>query len=76
VLKLGLGWFSRSGFAVGFDLAFGLQLGGNTVAFSTDLPRLPEVVQTEEKIRNRADAWVRALPFLLQLNLIRIGFLF
>lgn len=76
VLKLGIGWFGRSGFVVGFDLAFGVQLGGNTVEFGTDLPRIDEVVQTEQKIRDRADTWVRKLPFLLQLNVIRLGFLF
>lgn len=76
VFKLGLGWMGRSGFVVGVDLAFGIQLGGNKVEFSTDLPRIDEVIEVENKIRDRADAFVRALPFLLQLNLIRLGFFF
>mgnify|MGYP003546812678 CR=1 FL=1 len=76
VLKLGLGVMGRSGFVLGIDLAFGIQLGGNTVEFSTTLPRVAEVEAAENKIRNRADKFVRALPFLLQLNLFRIGYLF
>jgi hypothetical protein len=76
VFKLGLGWMGRSGFVAGIDLALGIQLGNNKVEFTTDLPRLPEVIAEENKIRNRADAWVRNLPFLLQLNLLRLGFLF
>ena len=76
VLKLGIGLFGRSGFALGADLALGVQLGGNRVRFSTDLPRLDEVIAAEDEIRRRADTWVRTLPFLLQLNLVRVGFLF
>jgi hypothetical protein len=76
VFKLGLGWMGRSGFSAGIDLAFGIQLGRNTVEFTTDLPRIQQVMEVEDKIRNRADAWVRKLPFLLQLNLLRLGFLF
>lgn len=76
VFKLGLGWMGRSGFVAGIDLALGIQLGNNKVEFTTDLPQIPEVIAEENKIRNRADAWVRNLPFLLQLNLLRLGFLF
>jgi len=76
VLKLGLGLMGRSGFVLGFDLAFGIQLGRNTVSLESDLPRIAEVVAIEQKIRDRADKWVRAIPFLLQLNLIRVGFFF
>jgi hypothetical protein len=76
VFKLGLGWMGRSGFAVGIDLALGIQLGNNHVELTTDLPRIQEVIDAENKIRDRADAWVRKLPFLLQLNLLRLGFLF
>jgi len=76
VLKLGIGLFGRSGLALGADLAVGVQLGGNRVQFGTDLPRFPEVIAAEDEIRRRADTWVRTLPFLLQLNLVRIGFLF
>jgi hypothetical protein len=76
VLKLGLGMLGRSGFVMGIDLAFGIQLGRNTVELDSTLPRVDEVVAAEKKIRDRADKFVRAIPFLLQLNLIRIGFLF
>jgi hypothetical protein len=76
VFKLGIGMMGRSGFVLGIDLALGFQLGSNKVTFSTDLPRVMEVTDVEEKIRRRADAWVRALPFLAQLNLLRLGFLF
>ncbi|MET0388377.1 MAG: hypothetical protein ABW321_20565, partial [Polyangiales bacterium] len=76
VLKLGLGLMGRSGFVFGADLGIGIQLGSNTVELSTDLPRNDEVIEVEARIRDRADAWVRALPMLVQLNLIRLGFLF
>jgi hypothetical protein len=76
VLKLGIGFMGRSGFVMGIDLAFGLQLGRTRVSFQSDLPRIPEVIAIEDKIRKRGDTFVRSLPFLLQLNLIRMGFLF
>jgi hypothetical protein len=76
VLKLGLGFMGRSGFSVGIDLAVGVQLGANTVEFSSTLPQIQQVVNVQNKIRNRADKFVRSLPFLLQANLVRIGFLF
>lgn len=76
VLKLGIGFQGRSGFIMGIDLGFGVQLGSNTVSFSSDLPRVAEVIDAENKIRDRADTWIRGLPFLLQLNLLRIGYLF
>ena len=76
MLKLGLGVLGRAGFVMGLDLVFGIQLGGNSVELESTLPRVDEVVAAEKKIRDRADKFVRAIPFLLQLNLIRIGFLF
>jgi hypothetical protein len=76
VLKLGIGFMGRSGFVMGIDLAFGLQLGRTKVTFQSDLPRIQQVMDVEAKIRKRGDTFVRGLPFLLQLNLIRMGFLF
>jgi hypothetical protein len=76
VFKLGIGFMGREGFVMGIDLAFGLQLGRTKVAFSSDLPRVQQVIDVENRIRDRADTFVRGLPFLLQLNLLRFGFLF
>jgi hypothetical protein len=66
----------RDGFVMGIDLALGLQLGRTKVAFSSDLPRVQQVIDVENRIRDRADTFVRGLPFLLQLNVLRFGFLF
>jgi hypothetical protein len=76
VFKLGIGFMGRSGFVMGIDLAFGLQMGRTRVTFQSDLPRIQQVMDVEAKIRKRGDTFVRGLPFLLQLNLIRMGFLF
>jgi hypothetical protein len=76
VFKLGVGFMGRDGFVMGIDIALGLQLGRTRVDFSSDLPRIQQVIDIEDKIRNRADTWVRGLPFLLQVNVLRFGFLF
>jgi hypothetical protein len=76
VFKLGVGFMGRDGFVMGIDLALGLQLGRTRVTFSSDLPRIQQVIDIEDKIRGRADTWVRGLPFLLQVNVLRFGFLF
>jgi hypothetical protein len=80
VLKLGLGVMGRDGFVMGIDLALGIQLGGNTVEFDSGLPpgvrQIEEVMKVENDIRKRADTFIRDLPFLAQVNLIRFGFLF
>ena len=76
VFKLGAGFMGREGFVMGIDLSLGLQLGGTRVSFSSDLPRIKEVTDVEDRIRNRADTWIRGLPFLLQVNILRFGLLF
>jgi hypothetical protein len=76
VFKLGIGFMGRSGFVMGVDLALGVQLGGNTVEFGSSLPRIDQVIAAENKIRNRADKFVRDLPLLVQMNLLRFGYLF
>ncbi|HEX4351522.1 MAG TPA: hypothetical protein VHZ95_01385, partial [Polyangiales bacterium] len=76
VLKLGIGFMGRSGFIIGTDLALGIQLGRTKIGFDSDLPQIPQVVAVENKVRKRADAFVSGLPFLAQLNLIRLGFIF
>jgi hypothetical protein len=76
VFKLGLGFMSRSGLIIGVDFALGIQLGANTVEFSSNLPQIQQVIAAQDKIRNRAAKFVTSLPFLLQANLIRIGYAF
>jgi hypothetical protein len=76
VFKLGAGFMGRSGFVMGIDLSLGLRLGGTRVSFSSDLPRIQEVTDVEDRIRSRANTWIRGLPFLLQVNILRFGVLF
>jgi hypothetical protein len=76
VFKLGAGFMGRDGFVMGIDVSLGLQLGRTRVSFSSELPRVQQVIDVENSIRNRADTWIRGLPFLLQVNVLRFGFLF
>jgi hypothetical protein len=76
VFKLGAGFMGRDGFVMGIDISLGLQLGRTRVSFSSELPRVQQVIDVENRIRNRADTWIRGLPFLLQVNVLRFGFLF
>ena len=76
VFKIGTGFMGRNGFVMGIDLSLGLRLAGTRVSFTSDLPRIQEVIDAEDKIRNRANTWIRGLPFLFQVNLLRFAFLF
>lgn len=80
VFKLGLGVGGRDGFVFGIDLGIGIRLGNSEVKLDTDLPpeieSIPEVAKAEEQIRKAADQWVDWLPFTVQLNILRLSYLF
>lgn len=76
LFKLGIGFMGRDGFVLGIDLGFGIRLAGMKVSVTTDLPRIPEVIEAEGEFRAAAKEWIEWLPFTLQLNVIRVGYLF
>jgi hypothetical protein len=81
--KLGLGFMGRSGFVMGIDFGFYVPVGGTDVEFdlptSTD-PNDPanaaDIAQLRKQINDAADDVVNKVPFIPQLNLFRIGYLF
>ncbi len=84
LFKLGLGFMGRSGFVMGIDLALELPLGSTHAKFSTPAPDPATAMQAEidnynkahKNIADASDKGLRMLPFLFQLNLLRIGYLF
>jgi hypothetical protein len=76
-LKLGLGFMGRDGFIMGIDLGFNLPLGGTDVEFSgSGLSDDPMVAQLRSDIEDAAEKGIGLIPFIPQLNLLRIGYLF
>jgi hypothetical protein len=81
MIKLALGWIGRDGFVIGTDLAAGIPLNGIDVEYSYSTPSTGNPVidaanqMAEDQIQNAADV-LAGLPFLFQVNLIRIGYLF
>ncbi len=80
LLKLGFGFMGRDGFVMGIDLGFGFRLNDVSVTLTSDVPpefqTLPQYIETEAQIRRAAEAWIEWLPFTLQFNVIRFGYLF
>lgn len=84
VFKLGLGFGGRDGFVFGIDLGIGFRLSAADVKLETDLKQfpgvdttqIPEFVKAEAEFRQAANKWVEWLPFTLQLNLLRLSYLF
>jgi hypothetical protein len=78
VFKLGLGFGGRDGVVFGIDLGIGFRLSSANVKLETNLTQLqiPEVVKAEAEFRQAANKWVEWLPFTLQLNLLRLSYLF
>ena len=74
-LKLGLGVMGRNGFVLGIDLGIGIRLKSVDPKLETNLPQIPEVVEAEGEFRRAAKAWIEWLPFTVQLNVLRLGFL-
>lgn len=76
LFKLGLGVGGRDGFVFGLDLGLGFRLSDADVKLKTDLPQFPEVIEAEAEFRRAANKWVEWLPFTIQLNLLRLSYLF
>jgi hypothetical protein len=76
LFKLGLGVGGRDGFVFGLDLGIGFRLSSADVKLTTDLPQIPEVIKAEAEFRQAANKWVEWFPFTLQLNILRLSYLF
>lgn len=80
-IKLGLGWVSRSGFMLGFDISPMIPLSGTSVDIKENLSSIPgvdteKVAKMKKDVKDFGDKTVGLIPVILQLNLIRIGYLF
>jgi hypothetical protein len=76
-LKLGLGFMGRDGFVMGIDLGFNVPLGGTDVEFKgSDVGSDPMVAELRGDIEDAAEKGIGLIPFIPQLNLLRIGYLF
>jgi hypothetical protein len=80
VFKVGLGFGGRDGFVFGIDLGIGFRVASADVKLETDLDPLikatPEFIKAEAEFRQAANNWVEWLPFTLQLNVLRLSYLF
>ncbi len=82
LFKLGLGFMGHDGFVAGIDLALELPLGSTKTTFDTSLPAgadakaIADYNASKKNIEKAGDLFARALPFMFQLNLLRLGFLF
>ena len=77
--KLGLGFMGHDGFVMGIDLALEIPLGSSNVDFSgngSNAMTNAGFAKARSNIKKGADVVVNMLPVLVQLNLIRIGYLF
>jgi hypothetical protein len=80
-LKFGLGFMGHDGFVMGIDLALNVPLGGTNVNFQMPSgaaigPAADMVAKAHKDINDAANKGIKLLPFVPQLNLIRIGYLF
>jgi hypothetical protein len=83
VFKIGLGVGGRDGFVFGLDLGIGFRLGSADVKLETNVdedtlpePIKSEFIKTKAQFRQAANEWVESLPFTVQLNILRLSYLF
>lgn len=81
LLKLGVGWFGDRGAVLGIDLAIEIPLGtreltirttGNDGSEAFD----DEVALLREEIQDQADNVLDLIPLVIQLNFLRLGYIF
>jgi hypothetical protein len=80
LLKVGMGFLGHDGFVMGIDLALEIPLSGIHTTLDSTKPTDPAALaqynMLKKDIEDAADDVLNILPFLLQLNLIRIGYMF
>jgi hypothetical protein len=81
-IMLGLGFMGHDGFVMGIDLALGIPLGGSDVSVDSSLPAgsdamaAADYAEAVNSLEDAADSFIKIMPVLPQLNLLRIGYLF
>lgn len=77
-LALGLGYMGHDGLVVGVDFAAVFPIGRSTIDFRIVRgdPHSTLAITAEENVRSATDDVLDALPFVPQLNLLRVGYLF
>jgi hypothetical protein len=80
---LGLGVLGGEGFVMGIDLALGIPLGSAAVEFDSEMPDASDnplaaeaYADQQRDIEDFAEVVLEILPATVQLNLIRIGYIF
>jgi hypothetical protein len=87
LIKLGLGFISRSGLTMGIDLGVGFPLGSSDLELAVttdsdasefeDEPEYQDALATvRSSVDDAADAAVKLIPFIPQFNFFRIGYQF
>ena len=77
-IKLGLGFTGHDGLIIGMDFALLLRLSSTRLSFTAEggLANNEQVQAETEKIRERGETVLDTLPFLVQFNLLRLGYIF
>jgi hypothetical protein len=78
-IKIGLGFMGHDGFVMGIDLDANFPLAGTKVKFKTSGAGATagvDLSDQEKSINDAANLAVKLIPFIPQLNLLRIGYLF
>ena len=81
LLKLGIGFLGHDGLVLGIDLAIEIPLANADIAidagqFANDPLAQPAYDAIKKELKDTADGVINLLPFVVQLNLIRIGYIF
>lgn len=77
-LKLGAGLMGRDGFVLGMDVALLVRLSGTRLSFEAEngIADIEEIQKAQADIEDAASMVLDSLPFLVQFNIVRIGYLF
>jgi hypothetical protein len=80
MLKFGIGLIGHDGFVMGIDAALEVPLSSVHVTLDSTKPTDPAALaqydMLKKDIESAADDVLNILPFLVQLNLIRVGYMF
>ena len=81
LLKLGIGWLGYDGPVIGIDLAIEIPLGSRKLEITTTGSDGSEVFDDElaalrRSVQDQADNMLDILPIVIQLNFLRLGYMF
>jgi hypothetical protein len=81
LLKLGVGWLGYAGLVIGIDLAVEIPLGSRKLTITTTGSDGSEVYDAElaavrRDVQDQADHVLDLIPLVVQLNFLRLGYMF